>query len=269
MLKRRRHWRATGPVCGPARAAPLVRRRCLSSVPDAKPARDRFSIVGSSREGRAVYLDSQATMPLDLRVLDAMLPYMTQMYGNPHSRTQAYGWESADVVEESRAKVALLIGADAKEIIFTSGATESNNMPCRAPAGWAPLAAKWSSGVGVRFPVAGRRRDHLSEGSRRREAPLSTWRPRCQVSRPRPPHDPHRTPHLPAHTPRARSRAPCFHHSSPLAPFILAGDARSRWSSLACAQGAPEPLSSCRPSRRRAAVEPPPSRRPAAAVPAT
>ena len=116
-------------------------------------------------------------------------------------------------------------------------------VPCRAPAGWAPLAAKWSSGVGVRFPVAGRRRDHLSEGSRRREAPLSTWRPRCQVSRPRPPHDPHRTPHLPTHTPRARSRALCFHHSSPLAPFILAGDARLRWSSLACAQGAPEPLS--------------------------
>ena len=131
MLKRRRHWRATGPVCGPARAAPLVRRRCLSSVPDAKPARDRFSIVGSSREGRAVYLDSQATTPLDLRVLDAMLPYMTQMYGNPHSRTQAYGWESADVVEESRAKVALLIGADAKEIIFTSGATESNTWRSR------------------------------------------------------------------------------------------------------------------------------------------
>ena len=88
--------------------------------------------MGSSREGRAVYLDSQATMPLDLRVLDAMLPYMTQMYGNPHSRTHAYGWESADVVEESRAKVALLIGADAKEIIFTSGATESNTWRSRS-----------------------------------------------------------------------------------------------------------------------------------------
>ena len=135
MLKRRRSLgRATGPVrprsCGPP--APLVRRRCLSSVPDAKPARDRFSIVGSSREGRAVYLDSQAMMPLDLRVLDAMLPYMTQMYGHPHSRTHTYGWESADVVEESRAKVALLIGADAKEIISTSGATESNNMAIKS-----------------------------------------------------------------------------------------------------------------------------------------
>jgi len=119
--------------------------------------------------------------------------------------------------------------------------------------------------------VAGRRRDHLSEGSRRREAPRSTWRPRCQVSRPRPPHDPHRTPHLPAHTPRARSRAPCIHHSSLLAPFILAGDARSRWSSLACAQGAPEPLSELPskppPSCRRAAAKPPPRRRRAVAEP--
>ena len=69
-------------------------------------AQDKFSIVGSSREGRAIYLDSQATTPLDPRVLDAMLPYMTQMYGNPHSRTHAYGWEAADVVEEGRAKVA-------------------------------------------------------------------------------------------------------------------------------------------------------------------
>ena len=82
-------------------------------------------------------------------------------------------------------------------------------------------------------------RDHLSEGSRRREAPCSTWRPRCKVSRPRPARDLHRTPHLPAHTPRARSRAPCFHHLSPLAPLILADDARSRWSILARAKGAP------------------------------
>ena len=116
-------------------------------------------------------------------------------------------------------------------------------VPCRAPAGWAPLAAKWSSGVGVRFPVAGRRRDHLSEGSRRREAPCSTWRPRRKVSCPRPARAPHRTPHLPAHTPRARSRAPCFHHFSPLTPLILAGDARSRRSILTRAKGAPEPLS--------------------------
>ena len=130
-------------------------------------------------------------------------------------------------------------------------------VPSRAPAGWAPLAAKRSSGVGVRFPVAGRRRDHLSEGSRRREAPRSTWRPRCKVSRPRPARDLHRTPHLPAHTPRARSRAPCFHHLSPLAPLILAGDARSRWSIWRVRKVRPQPrLGPCspcqRPSRHRA-----------------
>ena len=94
----------------------------------------------------------------------------------------------------------------------------------------APLAAKGPPVVGVRFPVARRRRDHLSEGSRRRKAPHANARASCEVSNPRPPHDPHRTPHLPAHTPRARSRAPCFHHLSPLTPLILSGDARSRWS---------------------------------------
>ena len=96
---------------GRARAASrastlLLRRRCLSSAAEPRMAQDKFSIVGSSREGRAIYLDSQATTPLDPRVLDAMLPYMTQLYGNPHSRTHAYGWEAADVVEEGRAKVA-------------------------------------------------------------------------------------------------------------------------------------------------------------------
>ena len=87
-----------------------------------------WSIAGSSRSGRAIYLDSQATTPLDPRALDAMLPYMTGMYGNPHSRTHAYGWESGDAVETAREQVASLIGATPKEIIFTSGATESNNM---------------------------------------------------------------------------------------------------------------------------------------------
>lgn len=57
-----------------------------------------------------------------------MLPYLTNYYGNPHSRTHAYGWESEKAVEDSRAQVATLIGADPKEIIFTSGATESNNI---------------------------------------------------------------------------------------------------------------------------------------------
>lgn len=65
---------------------------------------------------------------MDPRVLDAMLPFLTDLYGNPHSRTHAYGWEAEKGVDESRRHVAELIGADEKDIVFTSGATESNNM---------------------------------------------------------------------------------------------------------------------------------------------
>uniref|UniRef100_A0A8D3DXF9 cysteine desulfurase n=1 Tax=Scophthalmus maximus TaxID=52904 RepID=A0A8D3DXF9_SCOMX len=74
-------------------------------------------------------MDFQATTPMDPRVLDAMLPYQVNYYGNPHSRTHAYGWESESAMETARKQqVADLIGADPREIIFTSGATESNNM---------------------------------------------------------------------------------------------------------------------------------------------
>lgn len=83
---------------------------------------------------RPIYLDMQATTPLDPRVLDAMLPYLTGIYGNPHSRTHAYGWESEKAVEQARENLAKLIGADPKEIIFTSGATESNNMSLKGVA---------------------------------------------------------------------------------------------------------------------------------------
>jgi cysteine desulfurase len=76
----------------------------------------------------------QATTPVDPRVLDAMLPFMTGLYGNPHSRTHAYGWESEKGVDEARKHIADLIGADPKEIIFTSGATESNNMSIKGVA---------------------------------------------------------------------------------------------------------------------------------------
>jgi cysteine desulfurase len=83
---------------------------------------------------RPIYLDMQATTPLDPRVLDAMLPFYSGLYGNPHSRTHAYGWETDKAVEVARDHIAKLINADPKEIIFTSGATESNNMSVKGVA---------------------------------------------------------------------------------------------------------------------------------------
>jgi len=76
---------------------------------------------GIHLRGAPMYLDMQATTPMDPRVVDAMLPFMTEQYGNPHSRTHLYGWEAEDAVEEARAQVASIIGADPKEIVFTSG----------------------------------------------------------------------------------------------------------------------------------------------------
>ncbi|XP_005811877.1 cysteine desulfurase, mitochondrial [Xiphophorus maculatus] len=85
-------------------------------------------------ELRPLYMDFQATTPMDPRVLDAMLPFQVNYYGNPHSRTHAYGWESETAMETARKQVADLIGADPREIIFTSGATESNNMAIKGVA---------------------------------------------------------------------------------------------------------------------------------------
>lgn len=93
-----------------------------------------FSIKGEALSGRPAYLDFQATTPQDPRVLDAMLPYMLGKFGNPHSRTHAYGWETEAAIEDARQEIANLIGASAKEIIFTSGATESNNMSIKGVA---------------------------------------------------------------------------------------------------------------------------------------
>jgi cysteine desulfurase len=106
--------------------------RLLRRLSTAAPA----NISITSSPGRSIYLDLQATTPLDPRVLDAMLPFLTERFGNPHSRTHAYGWETQDAVENARSDVAALIGADPKEVIFTSGATESNNTVLKGLAGF-------------------------------------------------------------------------------------------------------------------------------------
>lgn len=97
-------------------------------------ARVSASVEDEPSELRPLYLDAQATTPLDPRVLDAMMPYSVSFYGNPHSRTHTYGWESEQAVEHARKQVADLIGADPKEIVFTSGATESNNISVKGVA---------------------------------------------------------------------------------------------------------------------------------------
>ena len=81
-----------------------------------------------------IYMDYGATTPVDPRVVDAMVPWLREHFGNPASRSHAWGWEAEEAVENSRADVAALVGADPREIVWTSGATESNNLAIKGAA---------------------------------------------------------------------------------------------------------------------------------------
>lgn len=140
-------WRLASPASGIA--APLTHlagiksvvgndgHRGLSSALAEPVNEDETKVIdmkGVEFKGTPMYLDMQATTPVDPRVVDAMLPYYTELFGNPHSRSHMYGWESENAVEVARKQIADLVGADAREIILTSGATESNNMAIKGVA---------------------------------------------------------------------------------------------------------------------------------------
>jgi cysteine desulfurase len=97
-----------------------------------------------------IYLDNQASTPVDPRVLDAMLPYFTIDYGNPHSESHVYGHRAMAAIDAARAEVAALINADPREIVFTSGATEANN-----------LALKGAAHFAREHPTGGALKDHI------------------------------------------------------------------------------------------------------------
>src|SRR5690606_31189073 len=113
------------------------RRRPGRGTPPTAPAffaAPRQTDTAMSTPHFPIYMDYSATTPVDARVVDAMIPWLREHFGNPASRSHAWGWEAEEAVEKARGHVAELIGADPREIVWTSGATESNNLAIKGAA---------------------------------------------------------------------------------------------------------------------------------------
>lgn len=117
--------------------------------------------MSTHSQERVIYLDNASTTPTDPRVVEAMLPYFTTKFGNPGSRNHRFGWESEEGVDWAREQVAKLLGADEKEIVFTSGATESNN-----------IAIKGAAYMYEKAPAGSTSRGHIITGTIEHKAVL-------------------------------------------------------------------------------------------------